>query len=288
MPEVLEEPEVEVVEEDTKDQRFDDLLAGKEEEPVEEYVAAEETVEEVDEPEDPTPDLPMVEGPTPAMETVARQAGIPPKLVALARDDKQLQEMIALTEERREEPVQEEAPKFEISLPEDEYGSDNAVREQFVALRDHYEGILNGFREDMSSVVGAVRGIHDEHTESVKQDEAFVQRGFDDAMDAFESDVLGKAGESMGETQRGIRSTLYGPYQKILKANPALSKKDAAEKAAREGLPGLIDNNKAKQQRQSLQKQSRQRLGSGQSVPAPEIGPDRDERMDAFLSKLGK
>jgi len=273
--------------EDDLEARFDAVIAGETPEAVEEEVE-EEVIEEPEE-EEIIPDPPRIDGPTPAMETVARQAGIPPKLVALARDDKQLQEMIGLTEEQQEQPVPEaEVPKFDITLPEDEYGSDNATREQFIKMRDHYEGILSGFRDDMSSIVGAVKGMHEEQTESVKRREANVQRGFDTALDSLDSDTFGKTGDTMSETNKGVRSVAFGPYQRLKNENPSLSDLDAMKMAVKETFPEMTDNNKAKQQRQSLQKQSRQRLGSGQSKPAPESGPDRDERFEDFLSKLGK
>jgi len=285
MAEVIEEYEAPTPEDDLE-ARFDAVIAGEKPEAVEE---AEETVIEEPEEEEIIPDPPRIDGPTPAMETVARQAGIPPKLVALARDDRQLQEMIGLTEERQEQPAYEaEIPKFDITLPEDEYGSDNATREQFVKMRDHYEGILSGFRDDMSSIVGAVKGMHEEQTEGIKRREANMQRGFDTALDSLNSGTFGKTGDTMSETNKGVRSVAFGPYQRLKNENPNLSNLEAATLAAKETFPEMTDNNKAKQQRQSLQKQSRQRLGSGQSKPAPESGPDREERFDDFLAKLGK
>jgi len=279
--------------EDLED-KFDDLIQGL---PSEDGTPAseDETPPSPDESQEDTvvddkvADLPKAEGTTTAMESFASEKGIPPQLIALARDDEQLREMVNLADDSKgQAPPAPEMPKFEISLPEDEYGEDNAVRDQFVKLRDHYEGILDEFRGDMSSIVGAVRGMHDDQKETVKRGEASEQQKYDDACDSLNSETFGAAGRDIGELQQGVRALAYGPYQEILRANPSMSHADALAAAVQKALPELSDNNKAKQQRQSLQAQSRQRLGSGQSKPAPESGPGREERFDNFLAKLGK
>ena len=262
---------------DTED-KIDAILNG-EKPPVEE--PDEVPVEE----EEPTPE-PIVEGSSVAMQAVARQSGIPQKLVDLARDDAQLQEMVNLaSQEESRPPTPEPEPEFELSLSEDEYGADDAVRQQFSKMKDHYSGQISSLKNDLSTLVNVVKGVHEDQRSQVEQKAAADQEEFDLALDGIDDPTFGKYGK-LDPAQGGIRGVIFDQMYVLQKQNRGIPIRDLAKMAAEKVVPSIKDKNKATNQRMSIQEQSRRKLGSGNSQAAPDPDMSPEQKFFEHLNKF--
>ena len=265
--------------EESKDEQFDRLLdekLGDENVSTEEVPVGDPPVEEeIVEPE-------TAEGPSTVMATVARQSGVPPQLVALARDDKQLQEMIELVDNREAPggPAAEE--EFAIDLPEDEYGQDDSVRKQFDRLNQHYSGIVSKLREELASVAHAVSSVDTQQKDLTQQQAEERQKQFDTVVDGYET--FGKFGE-LSQAQGKVRGAIYDEYLELRRANPHHDPASLVEHALKKVIPGAVSNKTAKQQRESVQAQSRRKLGTGNASP-PAVDPSKDDKADEFFANL--
>ncbi len=261
-----------------REEKFDELLEGGEATPAPESDEPEPEPQETESVPEPA----VVEGPSYAMKTVARQAGIPDALVDIAHDDAQLHKMVDLAS-KKEERASEPVPEFDIELPEDEYSQDDSVRKQFNSMKEFYTGQLDTLKQDMASVVGLVKGIESDQRDQTQQQAATQQADFDAVMDKLDSPVFGKYGE-LDESHGILRSAVYAKIDETHRSNPSMSYEEVVQSAAGAVVPGFTDNRTAKTQRKSLQEQSRSRLGSGNSRPAPE--PEKAPDMVDFLIEL--
>ena len=259
---------------DTED-KLDALLSGENtptEEPDEPAVEVEET-----------PALPVVEGTSVAAQMVARQAGVPQQLVESARDDSQLREYIGMASQEVSRPPPPE-PEFEITLTEDD--ADDAVRQQFGKVKDHYSGQIATLKQDISTLVGIVKGVEGGQRSLVEQQEATKQAIFDRELDNLGDETYGGPGE---KTPRQIRqrSAAYDTMEEIRLENTGVSATELARLAAFANTPNLKDKNKAANQRKSIQAQNRRILGTGNSKAAPD--PDLTPTQSFYdrLSKYG-
>jgi hypothetical protein len=255
--------------------RIDALLNG-EKPPVEEP----DETPEVEPEEAPEP---TVEGPSVAMQTVARQAGIPQQLVDLARDDAQLQQYVELANKGESRP-QEPEPEFELSLSEDEYGEDDAVRQQFAKMKDHYSGQIATLKQHFGELVSVVKNVQGEQLSQAEQEAAARQEEFDIALDSFDDPTFGKYGE-LDPAQGGIRGVIFNQMHELQKKHRGTPIRDLAKMAAQKVVPSIKDKNKAATQRMSIQEQSRRKLGAGNSRPAPD--PDLTPEQK-FFDRLEK
>lgn len=274
-----------------------DVSALENETPVEEntpvYDEDPQEVDEVSEASDEqVADEPEVEeevapstqsGPTPAMLEVAK-SWLPQQLVSLARDDKQLQEMVELA--RNQQPVAEQEEDFELTLPDDEYEVDNAVRKQFKSMADHYKKANSGLKSDIADLVGVVSSLQGEQKEIVKFRQLQEQKSFDRALDSTESDQFGKFGK-MSKVQTAMRSTAYD-LAKEIQAEKGGDLEEIALQIANEMSPGLKDKKTQQANARAIREQSNGRLGHGGSKRLPEPEATKDQRFDSFLEKLTK
>ena len=267
-------------EEADREARFDDLIEGGEQPPADEPDdQPEEEAEEVEAP------APVAEGPSLAMRAVARQANIPDALVDIARDDAQLHEMVALATAKEDRAPEPEPVEFNVELPEEEYGADDAVRKQFNSMKDHFEGQIKTFQGDMTTVVDLVKGLEKRMSEQVQQQQSSAIADFDSALDRENSPVLGQLQE-LSEAGRKIRGAVYDEMENAHRADPTLSYEDTVRAAINLALPGYTDTNKARKQRQSIRAQHRAKLGSGNAKPAPSPEPSVDEMFTDFIEVI--
>ena len=257
--------------------RIDELLDG-DSTPVE---SPDETPVEEEVPAEPT-----VEGPSVAMQTVARQAGVPQGLVDTARDDAQLKSWIELASPQEDSrvPEPEPEPEFQLTLSEDEYGSDDAVRQQFEKMREHYSGQIASIKEDFTQLVDVLKNVSQDQRTQAEQQAATVQAEFDRALDDLNEPMFGKYGQ-LDDTTGGIRAVIYKKKEEIRKDHRGVSEYDLAKIAAETVVPILKDKFKAAKQRNAIQNQGRMKLGAGNSKPAPD--PDLSP-AESFAQKMAE
>ena len=269
--------------EDTKDEQFDrlldDKLSGGDDISTDDNAVEDPVVDEIVEEEVVEPD--KHEGPTAVMATVARQAGVPPQLVAQARDDKQLMDYIDLVSNEPTAPAAVE--EFEIDLPEEEYSADDSVRKQFDRLNQHYSGQISKLREELASVAHAVTSVDSQQKDLTQGQATSEQMVFDGAVDEY--GAFGKFGE-LNQILATTRGALYDEYRELKAKNPTVEPSKLVEHVVKKNFPGVIDNQTAKLSKKSIREQGRRKLGSGNARPAPEADPSKDEKADEFFANL--
>jgi len=260
--------------------KLDDLLSG-------EQIPEEKPVTE--EPEAETPVEPEVdEGPSIAMRAVARQANIPQKLVDFARDDAQLQELVDLaSQEDSRPPPPEPEPAFELSLPDDEYGEDDAIRKQFAKMKDHYSGQIDSLHKNMNTMVDVLQTIEGDQRSQSEHQAAVTQDEFDRSLDELNDPTFGKSGD-LRRAQTKMRSAACDELPDARKGNRGTSEWDLAKLAAVKAVPSTKYKNKAATQRIGIQEQNRRKLGAGNSKPAPDpdLTPEQNF-MKRFDERFG-
>lgn len=212
----------------------------------------------------------LSEGPSFLMKQAATTAGIPQFLVETAHDDAQLQgwmEMLSQPGEAKE--AEPEAP-FSLNLPEDEFGADDPVRKQFSAL----VATLNGkFAEQEKKL----REFEETRTEIQRREYQAAHKAvfspFDEVLDSYDSDVLGKTG-SCTPKQIQAREKIAAKYQ-ALGATPgmdATALKRKAILAISDEQPDLVEQHNKKAQAARTQPQRVLGGGGQRSVEKPK-GP---------------
>ena len=268
------------------DAQFDELLKGGETTPTEDTDSQPKPVDtEAPLAKEPVEEPEAVEGPSYAMKTVARQAGIPEKLVDSALTDAQLHQWVAMAEEGKSAPEPEPEPEFKVELPEDEYGEDDSIRKQFNSMQGHYTKQIESLKENMAAVVGLVKGFETEQRNQVERQASSVQARFDTVLDRKELPILGKFGD-LNNASSSIRGVIFNELKEVEATNPTATYEEQVDIALSKAIPGFTDTNKAQKQRQSVQQQSRSRLGSGNSRPAPEAEPTVGKLFDDFIKEI--
>jgi len=217
------------------------------------------------------------------MQELARQ-WLPEKFIEAARDDEALKGMIDAARETNAPPPVVEEPEFELSLPEEEFEANDAVRKQFKELNEHYKGQISNLKKDMGSLVEIAKDMQTKQQDQIQMMFQEEQRGFDSALDGLDNDIVGKA-EEMTAPQRKIRSALFDIAQD-LKTKKGGSLGDHALEAAK------YVRAESKQQKQvyakKVQEQSNGRLGSGNSPRLPEPGTTVDQEFEKLLAECGR
>ena len=246
---------------------FDDFLSGQagdaqppaenedapdDETPVEE--PAGEVVEE--QAVEPEPE-PVADGPSFVMKQVALSAGIPQSAVDRAPNDAALQWLV---QEVRASagPTPQETPKEEpiakVTLPEDEYGPDDPVRQQMQALVD----ALNAERAER------LRGEKELKDAKQRQDarefnEQFtaLYKPFDDTLDSYDSPKLGNAQKGLTPQQHAVRKAIADRYQGLGAdvSTPVEEKRRLTELALLASDPSVVDQRNKKLQAVKAQPQ---------------------------------
>jgi len=267
---------------------LDSPKAGPEETPEAEETPdkTEESSEEKEtgkpkEPAEPQRDFPL--GTSLAMEQAARQAGVPDQLIEFARDDEQLSHLAQMAGQRSPE---KKKPGYKVELPEEEFEQDNPVRKALTGLHDHYGSEFKQLSQNMSELVQVVQTMQQSQNTQQEGVLAQEQAAFDDEMSQMESEALGNG--ELTEGQHGLRGHIFETvYAKMRADNPGGDIRETARVAAKQILPHLLEKQKAESTNKVLQRQSRTRLGGGNSKPATEKPKSEIENMQAFLDKIG-
>jgi hypothetical protein len=219
------------------------------------------------------------------MKQEAERAGLDPKLIAVASNDAQLEQMIVVHKDR-EQPKDATDVDFDdtplaFDLPEDEYPADDPVRK---ALGSVVEG-FNKRLQQRDSVIAQLANWTNkqidradrEAQESQLKEHAVLVAPFDEVLDSFNSDVFGKTG-TKDPKQVQSRVAAWEKYFK-LGADAKLDKDILARKAllaAEDYRPGFIEQRTKTQQ--AVARQKRNVIGGGNSRP---VGPAKT-REDAI------
>lgn len=286
---------------------FQEMLDSRPDEPRDEEVLedTEQPADEADddagdEPTDDSPESkekPAAEGPSATLKTVARQAKVPAELVAIARDDQQLQAIIDAhldaqeagegAEKDEPEPENQEPEKdfFEFPIAEDEFDDTDPVHKAF---KTHVER-SNELVKDLHGKLGlfarfANEQIKREQEREQAQQQELSQKFYgplDSALDDFGSDVFGKTG-SLTKSQLEVRKAVAEKYAGLATLDADEDEKlRLAELAIRAYSRDLAERrDKAVQ---SEKKQPRMRTGGGGNVrPSAKKPSTRDEKIALF------
>tara|TARA_Y100000817_G_scaffold302671_1_gene283828 strand:+ start:1051 stop:1944 length:894 start_codon:yes stop_codon:yes gene_type:complete len=252
---------------------------GDAEEGVEEQPETDETGDETEKvAEKPTEHIPAIaDGPSQAMMAVAEQAGLPSQLVAIARDDQQVQDMMDLARLNRQEPAAQK--EFGVSLPEDEFPEDDPVRQEFDKFKDKFSELSS----QLADANARVRAF--EEKQGSVEHEQFVaqQREFDQTLDSLGSTAFGKSTEPT-DASVALRTAAFNLLYERKQSNPGASISELSQMIAEEfGIPST----KTPREKAALRDQASRRLGGGPSKPAAAAAKNPEEGMRAFLQKLG-
>ena len=183
----------------------------------------------------------------------AVEAGIDPSLVGRAKDDAQLQLMIEAA--NRPETKEADPPEdlsLSIDLPEDEFSADDPVRKVFTAWQEK----LNKQQQEVSKALSALTAFANSQLDREDQQQwNSLYAPFDQALDAFESPVLGTSGK-LNEKQHAARAAIAEKYY-ALGATPNMPAEELqryAELAVAAARKDLIEQRNKKQQASAQQK----------------------------------
>jgi hypothetical protein len=200
------------------------------------------------------------EGPSFLMKRAAVEAGIDPALVGRAKDDDQLALMIeaaSRTETKDAAPAEDLSLKLE--LPEEEFGADDPVRKQFAAWQDK----LNKQQQEVSKALAALTTFANGQLDREDQQQwAQLYTPFDQALDSFESPLLGTSGK-LSDKQKAERALIADKYLALgaTADMPAEEKQRYAELAVAAARKDLVEQRHKKQQ--AAARQTRQVTGGG-------------------------
>jgi hypothetical protein len=228
------------------------------------------------------------EGPSFLMKRVAEQSGVDPKLIALAVNDAQLEQMIEVTTKREADTTETDAPaptfELKVELPEDEFPADDPVRKH---LETWKEQLTKQFEEHAKGLQAMAAFANEEldRRDREAQEAQFSEYSklaspFDEYLDSFASDVLGTAEScKTNEKQRAARVAVWERYNG-LGAKPTLDKETLTRKAAlamQDFNPDLVEQRNQKQQ--TAAKQSKTVLGGSASKRSPSPKPSEAQAL---------
>lgn len=255
--------------------------APEESEPTDEEVEDDEEVSTETDEQEPK----EVEGPTAAMKTLAIQMGLPPSLIAMMRDDGQINELIELASQQAEPQEEEEAelPDFEVSLPEEEFPEDDPVRKELSRLQSHFKKQISDLQGRLQKTAKSSREVERQQQELQLQQSRQFQAEFDNALDKLGEKAFGKSG-SLSNRNIQARTAVFEAVRELYAADPNAPMSELAKRAAEE--IGFSLTNKSPDEKAAIRKQSSKRLGSGSSRPPEPAKQSPEEMMRGFLKTL--
>lgn len=241
---------------------------------------------------------PKAEGPSAFLKSQARLAGLRDSLVAIARDDAQLQQMIddALDakdageqEPEKQEPEPEPEPDsdfFEDLFSEDEFDPSDPSHKAIKGLL----GKLNEFdkrQKQRDALFARFANEQIEREKAREQAEIATQAKalydpFDAVLDEYGVEAFGNKEKGLTKAQQAVRKEL-AEYYVGLKARPDLpeeTKRHLAETAIRAYRRDLAEAREQKQQQ--VKKQAKQRTGGNGKVDPRPRAQTRSEAIDEF------
>lgn len=238
----------------------------------------------------------QADGPSPVMQAIARSMDVPDELLSQAKDDSEVQQYINLVQtfqsKKSEDPkpaeevatqvgepvdTTEAEALFELTLPDEDFGPDDPIRQQFTGLVE----TLNKRAAEDRRVLSALMGFANDSMMQQKtaQETEFansVQKPFDTTLDAYKNDLLGDSTKQLSTAQIKVREKVFGPYKTMLETLPDGDKSVFIRQIVSHMLPGVkTPTNKAK----AIRRQRQKMLGtSAPSDPQPGL-----EEFQSFL-----
>lgn len=225
---------------------------------------------------------PAPTGPSPEWKAIAESRGVPPEMLALARDDNQVQQYIALLEgvvaKEQPQPQPAEERKSPWLLNEEEFDPTDPTHRQLKAAVEHIDRLEKTLEEKLTKISTATTGL-------IKQRQAEEQLAkesdYDAGLDALNMPELG-ASKSLQRRQA------YTVFEALLAANPATPRQELAKRAALATFPELVTKQAQQAQLAALKNQESETLGGGPAKPAPKKEPTKQEDFRAFLREKSR
>lgn len=224
---------------------------------------------------------PVSEGPSFLMKREAASAGVRQELIDRAKSDEQLELLIEAATSRQEPEgdAPKEAFSFKLELPEDEFGPDDPVRKALQSLVDQQ----NAREAEREKAFGMLFSFANQQLERETTRDAEVAQAqyqslyapFDEELDSFASDVLGKHG-TLNDAQKQERQAIAASYQAfgVTPDTPVAEKKRLAILALQARHPDLVAKRPPKQQ--AAPSQQRRVLGGGSQRPVQRAQTEAD------------
>lgn len=219
------------------------------------------------------------DGPTAAMKAMAKFAKVPERLIAIAKDDEQLQAFIdelgnageAKQEQEQEADPLEKwagAPLFADDFSEDEFDADDPVVKRLKSMQEALNKEVSDQRKSLLHVKKLL-DLQAQNEQLQQQQKEFAVLGtpFDEVLDEVGSAVLGKSG-SLTDKQFQERAELFEAYKTVVeksKAGPERFKEIAklALQAKHPSLAKALDAIK-----QQTRQQAKSRTNGGAATPS--------------------
>lgn len=289
--EIEEQGEEVVADVDASLDEFQKLLDGAPEEEVAEETEQAEGVEQsaagdAVETEEVAETAPVAdEGPSFLMKQEAVRAGIPNALIEFCRDDRQLEQMIAMAAPVEEQSVEsDEDSPYKFLLPEDEFGADDPVAKQIRAIVD----AANADRKAMKQTIQRLELEQGRREQAeIAQQYAQLYGPFDEFLDELNDPRFGDH-KNLTAAQQRERYAVAIKYQGLgaTPETPVELKRRMAESALSVHAPDVIE--KRNKQKQPPVDQRRQVLGGG-AKRTPQSKPSEADllaHMDKALKGL--
>jgi hypothetical protein len=265
--EIEEQDEEVVADVDASLDEFQKLLDGAPEEEVAAETAQAEGVEQSAEGDavetEEVVETPAVadEGPSFLMKQEAVRAGIPVTLIEFCRDDRQLEQMIAMAAPVEEQTAEsDEDSPYKFLLPEDEFGADDPVAKQIRALVD----AATADRKALKAEIAKLKDDHDQRErEALQSAYESLYSPLDDYLDDLQDPRFGNFAKGLTPLQQRERREVAARYQGLgaKPETPAEQKRRKVELALSDYAPDVIE--KRNKQKQPPVDQRRQVLGGG-------------------------
>ena len=281
--------------------QFEEFL-GTGDEPTGDEPAAEESQKETaaDDADDEV-QQPPVEGPSGVLKTLARQAGLKPSLIAIARDDKQLQAMIDAELDAREdgepepEPEAEPEPEedyFAAQFEEGEYDDSDPIHRAHKSLVSRLNEFTKTQKEQQRKIEKNqalfAQWAHEQIAREQSQQAQVLYKPLDELLDDFGTDLFGSKSGGLSKTQQAVRAEIAEKYW-ALGARPDSPDEhkqhlaDLAVRAYRKDLAELRD-----QKQQAVKRQAKNRTGGtpgkAPGQPRPKTHEESMETFEDFLN----
>jgi hypothetical protein len=215
------------------------------------------------------------EGPGLAMKNLAKQQGVPQELIDTARDDEQLEQWMGMVAKRQDREPAEEVVEYSPELPEDEYPEDDPLRRSLVTERKYVESVKEEIYGHLQTILGYTLDHGDKLEGITKETIRGEQKGFQDQLDEFDNEFLGKYSElATNKDADALRGLIHQKYMDLKQELPDASDKSLIAKAA----ATFGQQSKSKSRNDVVRRQASQRLGGPESAKgAPEPKLSREQ-----------
>jgi hypothetical protein len=203
----------------------------------------------------------------------AMEENVPPELIGMARDDKQLEEMVLKFGDHAMGVTAEPAvvePAIKLPIPEDEFDATDPAHRALKEVVEQSNKTISELKAEFDSLKRQTR-------EAAEAEQTKIR--------IAESEEFNKVFDELkiGAPFSPERHAAFAVYDTLKKAQPSLTREEAMRRAAYTVQPDLLSKQARDAQLAALKEQSQQTLGGGPAKPAPktELSP-----RDKFLTLL--